>query len=82
MDQRFYQRIPQNYGFFFKKIEIFETQNFTKISAFIVSFLFFLPFFTSFSSISPIQSCQKIMEFLVVFLLEGLEILSTNSENF
>jgi len=42
MDPRFYQKILQNYGFFFqKKIEIFEIQNFNKILSFTISLLFF-----------------------------------------
>ena len=31
MDLRFYKKILQKYDFFFKKIEIFEIQNFKKI---------------------------------------------------
>jgi len=36
MDPRFYQKILQNYGFFFFKIEIFQIQNF------IVYYFFFI----------------------------------------
>jgi len=71
MDPRFYQKILQNYGFFFsKQIEIFENQNFNKIPAFTISFLVFSIFGFSFS-ISPIQTCRKIMEFSVVFYWKG-----------
>jgi len=41
MDPRFYQKILQSYGFFSKKIEIFQIQNFNKIPSFTISFLFF-----------------------------------------
>jgi len=45
MDPRFYQKILQNYGFFFsKKVEIFENQNFNKIPSFTVFFLAFFVF--------------------------------------
>jgi len=64
---RFYQKIMQNYGFFFKKkIKICEIQIFNKIPLFTICFYFF-SFFCIFFSISPIQTCQKIIEFLVVF---------------
>ena len=52
--------------FFLKKFEIFQIQNFTKIPSFTIFFHFFT-IFDIFFSISPIQSCQKIMEFLVLF---------------
>jgi len=52
--------------FFLQKIEIFEIQNFNKIPFFTISFLF-LAFLSSFIRISPIQTCQKLMEFFVVF---------------
>jgi len=44
-------------GFFSKKTELFEIQNFNKIQSFTSSFLFFLVFFAFFFSISPIQTC-------------------------
>jgi len=52
--------------FFRQKIEIFDIQNLNKIPLFTISFLF-LAFLTSFIPISPIQTCQKVMEFFVVF---------------
>ena len=52
--------------FLFKKFEIFEIQNFSKIPSFTFFFIY-LAFLKHFFSILPIQSCQKIMEFLVVF---------------
>jgi len=41
---RLYQKILQNYGFFSKKIEIFQIQNFNKIPSFTIYFLFFYHF--------------------------------------
>jgi len=41
MDPRFYQKILKTMVFFFKKIEIFEIQNFNKFPSFTISFLFF-----------------------------------------
>jgi len=65
MDQRFYQRIMQNYDFFFKKFQIFEIKNFTKIPLFNNSFLFFYIFVIFFLFISPIQSfIGRIGEFI------------------
>ena len=81
MESIFYQKILQNYGFFWKKIEIFEIQNFNKISSFPFDFLFFR-MSNIFFSISPVRTCQKIIEFFCSILFEGLEILSTNSRNF
>jgi len=66
MDPRFYQKILQNYVLFVKKIEIFEIQNFNKISSFTIFFYFFSIFGILFS-ISPIQTCPKMMEFFMVF---------------
>ena len=67
MDPRFYQRILQNYGFFFKKIWCIWNPKFHQNSIIYYFFLIFLAFLTSFFSIQPIQSCQKIIEFFVVF---------------
>ena len=52
---------------FSRKIEIYEIQNFNKISSFTISFLLFYHFWHCFFSISPIQTCQKMMAFFVVF---------------
>jgi len=42
MDPKFYQKIMQNYGFFFlKKIDIFQIQNFNKILSFTIWVLLF-----------------------------------------
>jgi len=71
MDPRFYQKILQNYSFFFQKnIEIFEIQNFNKIPSFTIFFYFFRIFGILFS-ISPMQTFPKIMEFFVVFYLKS-----------
>ena len=51
---------------FSKRIEIFEIENFNKISSFTISFLFF-SIVGIFISISPIQTCEKNMEYFVVF---------------
>jgi len=67
MDPRFYQRIMQNYGFFFQENLIYLK---SKISPKFHNLLFlsyFLAFLTSFFSISPIQNCQNTIEFFVVF---------------
>jgi len=71
MDPRFYQKILQNYGFLFKKIEIFEIQNFNKIPSFTISFLFFSAFLAFFLTISPVQTCPKIKGFFIVFYCKG-----------
>jgi len=70
IDPRFYQKIMQKYGFFSKKIEIFEIQNSNKILSFTISFLLF-SIFGIFFPISPIQTCPKITEFSVVFYWKG-----------
>jgi len=49
-----------------KKIEIFEIQNFNKISSFTIFFYFFSIFGILFS-IPPIQTCPKMMESFMVF---------------
>jgi len=46
-----------------------------KISTKFHRLLLLFYFFSILFSISPIQTCPKIVEFFVVFLLEGLEIL-------
>ena len=66
MDQRFYQRILQNYGFFFQGTLIYLKSKISPKSIVYYFFFIFLTFLTSFFSISLIQSCQKIMEFLEV----------------
>jgi len=59
-----------NYGFFKKKIDILEIQNFNKIPLFTISFLFFSIFGILFC-ISPIQTCRYIMKFFIVFYWKG-----------
>ena len=67
MDPIFYQKILQNYGFFFqKKLTYLKSRISTKFHHLLFLFLFFKHFW-HFFSISPIQTCQKIREFFVVF---------------
>ena len=81
IDLRFPQKFLQNYGFFLKKIEIFEIQNFNKIPSFTISFLFFLAFLTFFFYFTY-PNLSNNYGIFCCFLFEGLEILSTNSWNF
>ena len=82
MDPRFYQKILQNYGFFLKKkIQIFENQNFNKIPSVTIFFLIFLAFLTFFFYFTY-PNLSKDYEIFCSVLLEGIEILSTNSGNF
>jgi len=53
--------------FFFKKIWYIWNPKFHQNSLIYYFFLLFLAFLTSFFAISPIQTCQKIIEFFVVF---------------
>jgi len=81
IDVRFYQRTLQNYGFFFSKNFRYSK---SKISPKLhrLLFLFFLAFLTSFFFLFHLSKLvKKIWNFCSV-LVEGLEILSTNSINF
>jgi len=62
----FYYLYPR----FYKKIEIFEIQNFNKIPSFTIHFNF-SSIFGILLCISPIQTCPKIMNFFVVFYWKG-----------
>jgi len=67
MDPRFYQKIQQNYGFYFeKKLRYLKSKISTKFHRLQFRFYLFRIFGILFS-ISPIQSCPKIIEFFVVF---------------
>jgi len=71
MDLRFYQKILQNYGFFFqKKLRYLKSKISTKFHRLLFLFYFFSIFGIWFS-ISPIQTCPIIMEFFVVFYSKG-----------
>jgi len=72
MDLRFYQKILQNYGFFFlkKKLRYLKSKISTKFHCLLFCFIF-LAFLAFFFSISPIQTCPKIMKFFVVFYWKG-----------
>ena len=53
-----------------KKLRYLKTRISTKFRRLLFLF-YFLAFLAFFSSISPIQTCQKIMEFFVVFYSKG-----------
>ena len=67
MDPRFYQKILENYKFFFqKRLKYLKSKFSTKFHRLVFLFYFFSIFGILFS-ISPIQTCPNIMEFFVVF---------------
>jgi len=68
LDPRFFQNILQNYGFFSKKIEIFQIQNFNKIPSFTISFLFFFAFFEFCFLFHLSKLGQKLWNFLLFFI--------------
>jgi len=71
MDLRFYQKILQNYGFFFKKNWDIWNPKFLQNSIVYYFFFIFFSIFGIWFSISPIQTCPIIMEFFVVFYSKG-----------
>jgi len=67
MDPRFYQKILQNYSFFFqRKLRYLKSKISTKYYRLLFLFYVFKIFGIVYS-ISPIQTCPKIMKFFVVF---------------
>jgi len=71
MDPRFYQKILQNYGFFFqKRLRYLKFKISTKFHRLLFLFYFFTIFGILFS-ISPIQTCPKVMKFFVLFYWNG-----------
>ena len=81
MDPRFYQRILQNYGFFKENLIYFTS----KISPKFHNLLFLSYFFSIFYIFFFYFTYPNLSKNYCIFcsvLFEGLEILSTNSENF
>jgi len=81
MDSRFYQRILQNYGFLLQKIWDISNWKFYQNSI-VYYFIFIFSIFDIFYTYFTYPNLSKNYEIFCGVLLEGLEILSTNSRNF
>jgi len=75
MDPRFYQKILQNYSFFFqKKLRYLKSNISTKFNR-LLFFFYFISIFGILFSISPIQTCPNIMKFFEDFANDFWKIL-------
>ena len=80
MDPRFCQKILQNY-FFRKKIEVFEIQNFNKISSFTIDFLFLQNVWHFFCLFHLSELVKKLRNFLQYFI-RGIRVFINEFQKF